>query len=271
MLAGDAGAIASEALAALDAGRQIEPFSSRIPGFDTGAAYAVTAALRDLRVIRGERPVGRKIGFTNRGIWAEYSVDRPLWGYVYSTTLHGIRVGDRVKVSHLPEPRIEPEIVLGLGRDIEPEMTAADVAASIAWVAHGFEIVQSIYPGWRFSVADCIADGGLHGVLFVGPKRAVSESEREGLAEALSRLTVTLYRNSETMDTGIGANVLDGPVQALGHLAGVLVADRLNPPLRRGEVVTTGTLTRAFPIAPGERWSTAIEGFDLPGLSVEIE
>ena len=44
----------------------------------------------------------------------------------------------------------------------------------------------------------------------------------------------------------------------------------MRPPLRAGEMITTGTLTRAFPVVAGERWSTEIDGFDLPGLSVEI-
>ena len=35
-------------------------------------------------------------------------------------------------------------------------------------------------------------------------------------------------------------------------------------------MVTTGTLTRAFPVKLGERWSTRIEGVDMPGLAVEI-
>lgn len=270
MAVGNSGTIASEALAALDANRQVEPFSTRVARFANDDPYAVTAALRDMRTARGEMPVGRKIGFTNRTIWTEYDVDRPLWGYVYDTTLHDIGTGGRIKVSHLPEPRIEPEIVFGLGRDIKPAASLAELAASIEWVAHGFEIVQSIYPGWRFTVADCIADGGLHGGLFVGPKRIVSDSEREGLALALSRLTLSLSRDGEIVDSGIGANVLDGPVQALGHLVTVLADDRLNPPLHKGEVITTGTLTRAFPVMPGERWSTTIDGFDLPGLSVEI-
>ncbi len=261
-------AIASEALAALDSKHQVEPFSARVRGFGNDDAYKVTAALRDLRIARGEQPAGRKIGFTNRNIWAEYDVDRPLWGYVYGTTLHDVHPGSRVKISHLPEPRIEPEIVLGLGQDVGPGTTLTELAMSVEWVAHGFEVVQSIYPGWRFAVADCIADGGLHGALFVGPKHTVSN--HGSLAAALSCLTVVLSRNGEVVDKGIGANVLDGPIQALGHLADVLAADSLNPPLRKGEVVTTGTLTRAFPIMPGERWSTAIGGFDLPGLSVDI-
>jgi 2-oxo-3-hexenedioate decarboxylase len=41
-------------------------------------------------------------------------------------------------------------------------------------------------------------------------------------------------------------------------------------PLAAGEVVTTGTLTDAQPMAPGQRWRTAIDGAPLPGLALEV-
>jgi 2-oxo-3-hexenedioate decarboxylase len=160
--------------------------------------------------------------------------------------------------------------VLGLARDITADMSIEEIARSVGWVAHGFEFVQSIFPGWKFKVADCVADGGLHGRLFIGPRRQLSERDRETLPGDLSSLTIRLEKNGSVADTGSGANVLDGPIQALAHLVAVLGRDRLNPPLRAGEIVTTGTLTRAFPVLPGQKWSTGIEGFDLPGLSVEI-
>lgn len=266
----DAAAIAERVLAAIDGGSQTEPFTTGDAAFSEADAYVVTAKLRELRVARGEKPIGRKIGFTNRNIWAEYSIFQPIWGDVYDTTVRDVAPGDRVQVSQLPEPRIEPEIVLGLGRDITPDMSVEDIARSIAWVAHGFEFVHSIFPNWKFKVPDCVADGGLHGRLFVGPRRQLVGVERETLASDLSALTVRLERNGELADTGSGANVLDGPIQALAHLVAVLGKDRLNPPLKAGEIITTGTMTRAFPVLPGERWATKIEGFDLPGLSVEI-
>jgi 2-keto-4-pentenoate hydratase len=266
----DAVAIAATVLEAIDGRRQIEPFTTTDPTFSETDAYLVAARLRELRVARGEKPMGRKIGFTNRNIWNEYGVFRPIWGDIYDSTTLAVRPGGRVEVSMLPEPRIEPEIVFGLAGDVTPDMELGDIAGSIGWVAHGFEFVQSIFPGWRFKVADCVADGGLHGRLFIGPKRRLSDGERRTLAAYLSRIKIRLNRNGEVADSGSGANVLDGPVQAVAHLASVLANDPNNPPLRAGEIVTTGTLTRAFPVLPGERWSTEIEGFDLPGLSVEI-
>jgi len=266
----DAAAIARTVISAIDGGSQLEPFTASSGSFTEAQAYAVTAELRKLRVARGEKPVGRKIGFTNRTIWDEYGVFQPIWGDVYDTTVRDVRPGDRVAVSQLPEPRIEPEIVLGLGQDLGPGMSIDEIGQSIEWIAHGFEFVQSIFPGWRFKIADCVADGGLHGRLFVGPRLELSADQRLTLAHDLSRLTISLSRNGETVDNGIGVNVLDGPIHALGHLAAVLASDPLNPPLRAGEIVTTGTLTRAFPVLPGERWSTEIQGVDLPGLAVEI-
>jgi 2-oxo-3-hexenedioate decarboxylase len=59
-------AIAVEALAALDTGHQIQPLSSRTSSFNLDDAYRVTAAVRKMREARGELPMGRKIGFTNR-------------------------------------------------------------------------------------------------------------------------------------------------------------------------------------------------------------
>ena len=80
------GDCASEAFAVLDTGHQTSPFSARLSAFDLDDAYRVTAAIRQMREMRGEMPVGRKIGFTNRTIWAEYNVYEPVWGDVYNCT-----------------------------------------------------------------------------------------------------------------------------------------------------------------------------------------
>jgi 2-oxo-3-hexenedioate decarboxylase len=37
-------------------------------------------------------------------------------------------------------------------------------------------------------------------------------------------------------------------------------------PLAAGEIITTGVLTDAHPVAPGETWRTEVTGF--PGLSI---
>src|SRR5436190_466568 len=79
---------------------------------------------------------------------------------------------------------------------------------------------------------------------------------RAGDREALESFEIALSRNGEIVDRGRAANVLDGPLHALAHLVEVLKHDPDHPPLAKGEILTTGTLTRAFPIAAGEVWTT---------------
>jgi hypothetical protein len=48
----------------------------------------------------------------------------------------------------------------------------------------------------------------------------------------------------------------------------LLARDPVNSPLTTGDIVTTGTLTRALPITPGESWSTVLHGIELAGRPV---
>ncbi len=262
--------IADEAFALLGAGRQVAPFSGRHADFGLEDAYRVTADIRARREARGERPVGRKIGFTNRTIWAEYKVHAPIWGYVYDATVHELpKEGVGAPLSGLVEPRIEPEIVFGLAAAPNSGMDAHALLGCIEWVAHGFEIVQSIFPNWIFRAPDTIAAYGLHGGLWIGRRHSIA-SRPEMWELELSSFEISLFRNGALADRGRAANVLDGPVFALRHLVEVLAADPLNPPLAAGEIITTGTLTRAFPVAAGEEWATELTGIPLEGVRIRF-
>src|SRR6185436_18920487 len=93
------GPIADEILAAIDRPHQIAPFTERDPNFRIEHAYATLAELRKKRAARGERHVGRKIGFTNRGIWDEYKVYAPIWGNMYDTTVSELSASPTVQAS----------------------------------------------------------------------------------------------------------------------------------------------------------------------------
>jgi 2-oxo-3-hexenedioate decarboxylase len=260
-------AVAREALAAIDGGRQIAPFSTR-GGLTLDDAYRSTAAMRAIRSARGERVIGRKFGFTNRTIWAEYGVYAPMWGHLYNTTVHDLAtIGGTFALTGLAEPRIEPEIVLGLGRAPAPGMDDAALIGCVDWVAHGFELVQSIFPGWRFSPADTVAANGLHAALLIGPRHQVG-SDRTVWLQSLAAFEIELRCNGTTMDCGSAANVMEGPLSTLRYIMDLLAKDNDNPPLGAGEIVTTGTLTRALPVQPGETWSTVLDAGSLSGISV---
>jgi 2-oxo-3-hexenedioate decarboxylase len=168
------------------------------------------------------------------------------------------------------EPRIEPEIAFGLARAPSPGMDEAALLGCVEWVAHGFEIVQSLFPGWRFAAADTVAAFGLHGAYLLGPKHSIGELPPGEWIERLARFEIALSRDGAEVDRGRAADLLGGPLSALRHLVELLAHDKRNPPLAAGEIVTTGTVTRAFPVAPGETWRTRITLLPLDGISVRF-
>jgi 2-oxo-3-hexenedioate decarboxylase len=267
----DSERIAAEVLAASAERRQLAPFTARQPGFDLDAAYAVTAALRRARVARGERPVGRKIGFTNRTIWPEYGVYAPIWGDMYDSTLSDLAATDgTLDLAPLLEPRIEPEIAFGFSTAPRAGMSEAEILACVAWIAHGFEIVQSLFPNWKFQAPDTVAAYALHGAYRLGPRHKIAAEDRAGWLEKLRSFEIELSKDGTVIDRGKAMNVLDGPLSTISHLLDVLSRDQANPPLQAGEIVTTGTVTRAFPIAPGETWQTRLIGLPVEGISLRF-
>jgi 2-oxo-3-hexenedioate decarboxylase len=266
---GDISAIAREIFTTLGTGRQVAPFTARSAGLTIEDAYRVSAALNAMRQARGEKPLGRKIGFTNRTIWPEYGVYAPIWGFVYDSTVHDLGTTAALPLAGLAEPRIEPEIVFGLAAAPAAGMDEAALLACLEWVAHGFEIVQSIYPQWKFGAADTIAANGVHAALLIGPRHPVATRAGEWQA-MLARFDIDLLCDGRHIDRGNAANVLDGPLAALRHLVGLLANDKINPPLAAGEIVTTGTLTRAMPVKPGETWSTAPQGIPLDSIRLRF-
>jgi 2-keto-4-pentenoate hydratase len=251
-----------------DNARIVHPFSERHPSLTAQGGYAAARQLHEHRVAKGWKLVGRKIGFTNRTLWPRYGVYEPMWGTVYDRTL--IRAqNDRASVNlmGLVQPRIEPEICFKLKtapRDGDPD----ELLSCIEWMAHSVEIVQCHNPDWKVTIADCTADNGLHGRLVVGA--AVPVKEVAGLAEKLPLVEARLFKGDRMVDKGVGANVLGSPLLALAHLVELLKKQSEAPPLSAGEIITTGVLTDAHPVAAGETWRTQLTGLPLSGLKISF-
>jgi 2-oxo-3-hexenedioate decarboxylase len=263
--------VADALIAAYDGATTLAPITAADPAFDVEAAYRVLSEIEARRGAQGWRPLGRKIGFTNRTIWPRYGVYRPMWAHVWAHTVHFAQGGRGVlHLGGLVQPRIEPEVVFKLSGPVPIADDAMGVLACAEWIAPGFEIVQSHFPDWKFAAADCTAAFGLHGALLVGTPVALTDANRAAFAAALPTFALTLARGGKAIDRGVGANVLDSPALALAHLARLLAAQPQFPPLAAGEIVTTGTVTDAWPVAPGETWSSDYGALGLEGLSVSF-
>lgn len=262
--------IAREVKHAQDNALNLEPITSRYVDFDLPLGYQVADAIHALRLSDGITPVGRKIGFTNPDLWPIFGVDHPVWAYLYESTVIQVS-GTHVKcnISRFVAPKIEPEIIVHFAKQPPVNADSAQLIDCIDWIAHGFEIVQSHYPDWKFKAADTIADSGLHARLLVGEHRYIKELG-PNLIDQLKNCSVSLSCNDKELEVGRGSNVLGSPLGALTHLLRIIAGQPSAAGIQSGEIVTTGSLTKAYGIQSGEVWSTVVSGIDLPGLTVEF-
>ena len=107
------------------------------------------------------------------------------------------------------------------------------------------------------------------GALLVGPRHPVAANRPQWLA-SLRDFEIDLMCNGDVQDRSRSSFVLDGPISAIRHLIDVLAGLPDHPPLAAGEIVTTGTLTRAMPLAPGQTWTTQVRGVPLDGISLRV-
>ena len=195
--------IADEVFDLMRAPREVAPFSERFPGLDLDDAYRVVEEVRRRREARGERVVGRKIGFTNAAAWAGYGISGPIWNYLYDVTTFDLPLQGPVPPGTWTNIRMETEVALGLCNAPDPGMDEDELLDCIEWAALDFEVCTSIFPGWRFSVADA-ATTGVHVAVVLGARHPVSGS-RERWADQLASFSVTLSEAAGAHASGGGA------------------------------------------------------------------
>jgi bile acid-coenzyme A ligase len=228
----------------------VTPPSRRRETFSLADGFAVGRRLAERRAAAGTRQAGQKISLTYRPVWDRVGVTHPLWAPVYA---EGVVLTGEFDLKPLAMPRLEIEVLFRLRAGLDPGSDLAAVTAAVEEVALAFEIVDCHYPEWVCTPADIIADHGFHaGLVF---DRSVPATAAEVVA--LRDVSVALSCDDDPVAEGSGHDVLGGPADALVEL----LATPFAAPLRPGDLVSTGALTRgSHPVAPGQRWVARAAG-----------
>lgn len=227
----------------------IDQLSDDAPDLDLAAGYAVQRVLRE----EAGPLVGWKLGVTSRAKQVQVGVSAPVFGFLAGR--NALDLGEPLDTSQLIAPRCEPEIVFVLGRDLAgPHVTAADVIAASSGVAVGIEVLDSRFRDYRFTMADVVADNTSAGRFVVGTPVPPAGID-------LRLVGVVLERNGEVVATASGAASLGHPAAAVAWMVRTMSAEgslagpsssRVGDGLRAGDVVLSGGLTAAVPVAPGD-------------------
>lgn len=154
--------------------------------------------------------------------------------------VHGGRI---IETEPLIDPQIEPEIAFILAA--EPRSARPhDILAATRAIVPVIEVVDSRTRDWDVTATEAIADGSLAARLLTGP----TTHDPNGIELPLEGVQV--LRNGEQTAAGVGAAVLEHPVEAVSWLVETL-ADH-DTPLNAGDIVSTGSITAPISIEQGE-------------------
>ena len=230
---------------------QIRLISAAHPGMDMDDAYAVQSAFVKRKQTEGAVIKGWKIGLTSKAMQYALNIDIPDSGILFDDMF--FEHGGVVPKGRFIQPRIEAEIAFIMGADLAgTDVTGADVIAATESVAPALEILdtrifrQDPETGAQRSVLDTISDNAANAGIVVG-------SDRHPLNAFDLRWTGCItFRNDEVEETGLGAGVLNDPVESMVWLVHRLAT--YGDGLRAGDMVLSGSFIRPVEARNGDKF-----------------
>jgi 2-keto-4-pentenoate hydratase len=232
-------------------GVAIAPIRDELAGGGVQGAYAVQSANTAWHVANGRRIVGRKIGLTAKAVQAQLGVDSPDFGMLFADM--EVVDGEEIAQSRLMQPRVEAEISLVLGRDLDHEQLGiTEIMSAIEYALPSIEIVGSRIENWNIRLLDTVADNASSGLFVLGGRPVKIDAFDWRLCG------MVMERRGEQISLGAGAACLGNPLNAALWLARTMV--EAGAPLRAGDIIMTGALGPMAIAAPGDVIEARING-----------
>jgi len=208
-------------------------------------AYAVQLALIDRRVAAGEKHIGWKVGLTSVAIQQQFGFHEPVFGCILET----VASGHVFAPADLIAPGFENELCMRIGRDLPSAITLDEARAAIDVVYPSLEIIETRGP-FTAQIALALADNAQQKTCVLG--------KPVKLPSYLEAVKATVSINGQEVATGLGSAVLGNPLHSIVWLAKKLA--EYGRSLKAGDIVMTGSFTRQFPIAPGDKVHVSFAG-----------
>ncbi|MGI9614254.1 MAG: 2-oxo-hept-4-ene-1,7-dioate hydratase [Acidimicrobiales bacterium] len=230
---------------------QVRQTTTVYPHMTLDDAYRVQAAWLDVKLGRGERLVGHKIGLTSRAMQAAMNISTPDSGFLTDEMV--FEPDTALRAADFCDPKLEVELAFTLASDLTgTDLAVDDVLDATEIVSPAVELIaarsfrRDPETGRTRTVVDTIADnaadaGIISGHTCVGPREV-----------DLRWVGALAYRNGVVEETGIAAGVLDHPATGIVWLARRYAEQGLT--LQAGQVILSGSFTRPIDIHAGDEF-----------------
>ena len=257
---------AANLLEAEKSGAQIGLLSLRHPDITMDDAYAIQSALASAKLAEGRRIIGWKIGLTSKAMQDALGIDIPDSGVLFDDM--AFASGSIVPKGRFIQPRIEAEIAFVIKAPLAGEdVTRADVLAATDYVAPAIEILdtrilrQDPDTGRRRNVFDTISDNAANAGIVIGEARHPVD------ATDLRWVGAIVSRDGEVEETGLGAGVLNDPVESVVWLARRMAT--YGQRIEAGHVILSGSFVRPVECPLGSDLSADFGAFGRVEIGFE--
>ena len=225
-----------------DGHRPIPPLSDKHPELSMVEAYSVQRALEQALVLRGERVIGWKAGFTNAAIQGQYGVTEPVLGFMLGSGVFS--GGDSIPIDRFASVGVEVEVAFLLKRDLAgPGVTPVSALLAVEGAMPSLELIDFRCSG-KPRGADVVADGVFANAIVLGrPLTPVAALD-------LALEGVVYEQNGQVVATNTAAEVMGNPLTSLAWLANTL--GRMGRGLAAGDVVLSGSISKVLRPEQGE-------------------
>ncbi|MBY5935300.1 2-oxo-hepta-3-ene-1,7-dioic acid hydratase [Tateyamaria omphalii] len=239
-------AAAQALIKAEQTGEQIGLLSVAHSDITMDDAYAIQDQFVAAKVAAGDPVIGWKIGLTSRAMQMALNIDIPDSGVL--TRSMQFDTGATIPAGRFIQPRIEAEIAFVMKSDIGGEgITRNEVLAATEYVAPALEILDTRIlradpdTGQPRKVFDTIADNAANAGIVMGAERHPPDN--------LRWVGAIVSRNGTVEETGLGAGVLNDPVESVVWLARRMAL--YGNTIKAGQVILSGSFIRPIECPAG--------------------
>ena len=232
---------AADLLSAEASGEQIGLLTMRHPEMGMDDAYAIQNEIFAAKISAGRSVIGWKIGLTSKAMQYALNIDVPDSGILFDDM--AFETGGVVPAGRFIQPRIEAEIAFVMKAPLGgADVTRADVIAATEYVAPSIEILDTrivrVDPqtGKTRSVFDTISDNAANAGVVLGAERHMVD------AFDLRWVGAITSRNGQVEETGLGAGVLNDPIESVVWLARRMAQYGLS--IAPGQIILSGSFIR---------------------------
>ena len=247
-------------------GEQIGLLTLRHSEMGMDDAYAVQKEIYNLKLAEGRTVIGWKIGLTSKAMQYALNIDIPDSGILFDDML--FVSGTTVPKGRFIQPRIEAEIAFVMKSALGgANITREDVLAATDYVVPSLEIldtrIQRSDPesGKARTVFDTISDNAANAGIVLGTKKHDVD------AVDLRWVGALVFRNDEIEETGLGAGVLNDPIESVVWLARRMA--QYGQGIEPGQVVLSGSFIRPVECPSGTQIHANFKDFGSVDISFD--